>query len=124
MTVGMGHKRPGEAEDARIAGKGAVRQFGQQAIVPVRQIRLDLADLCRDHMIIVDQPFGSRGDETTLVESCRNRLMRLKQDGGIGLQAANERGHATRFDRDGLGGCQRFRVLLQPIDAEKLLADG
>jgi hypothetical protein len=58
-AVGVGDEGPGHAEDARIAGERAIREFGKLAIVARRKVRPDLADLPLD-----------------LVESCRSATRR------------------------------------------------
>src|SRR5271154_1888986 len=55
-AVGVGDECPGDAKHARIASQRAIGELGQLAIVPRRQILMDLPDLLFNHVVVVYQP--------------------------------------------------------------------
>ena len=61
-AIGVGDEGPGHAEHARISRERPVSKLGQLAVIARRQIGADFADLPLDEMVVVDQPFGRRGD--------------------------------------------------------------
>ena len=74
----MGHEGPGESEHARIPFERALRQLGQAAIEPARQILADLANLLLREIKVVEQPLV-RGRDGALIA---NGLF----DAAIGLE--------------------------------------
>ena len=120
----MGDKGPGDAEDPGISRERPLRQFRQLAVVAGRQIIADLADLLLDHVVIVEQPFGGRHDGASALKLRRAGAVSGQKSGRVGVQSLLERQHARRAPRDRLRRRKALRMLLQPLDAEKLLAHG
>jgi hypothetical protein len=58
----VGHEGPGDTEDARVIRKRPGGELGQLAVVAQRQITANIPYLPLDHVKIVDQPLGRRGD--------------------------------------------------------------
>jgi hypothetical protein len=115
---------PGEPEDPRIALEWAVGELRQLAVVVRRQVVADLAQLLVDDVEVVDQPFGGGRDGALILDGTREDAVRLEEQPAV-LPDAPPNGVATaRRVRDGLGGGERLRVLLQPLDAEELREDG
>lgn len=77
----------------------------------------------RDEMKVVEQPFGCGRDEEAVVNVGRERAVGRAQDGDVLLEAwkdAARAGAAARIDREARG--ERERALLEPLDAEQLVA--
>src|SRR5437867_12520866 len=117
----MSDKRPGDAEDPRIAGERSGGQLRQVPIVGRRQIVANFADLLFDEMVVVEQSLGGRCNATTLADRAgygvicfeQNRFA-VPQSYGVGSP-----GHRLRAVR--LGGCEALGLLLETLDAEQLL---
>ena len=62
MAVGMGDEGPGDLVDPRKAGEWAGGKLRQLLIVTVGKVRAQFAQLLFDQVIVVDEPFGGRGD--------------------------------------------------------------
>ena len=123
-AVGMRDEGPGDAEDPRIAGEGSGSELRELPVVGRGQIIADLADLLLDEVIVVEQPFGGRRDRAALADCVRDRAIGVEQGRFVLLQAGGERPPARRLRGDDLGHRETLRMLLEPLDAEELLADG
>jgi hypothetical protein len=103
-AVGMGNERPGDPEDARVAGEGAARQLRQLAIIARRQIIANLADLLFDKMIIVEQPFGGGRRGLPVAGRSCDFVIGRKQDRFVVLQPRSQRAARNWRGGDLLGG--------------------
>ena len=65
-----GRQKPRRAEHARISGERTVSELRQLPVIARRQVVADLADLLLDEMIVVEQPFGRRGDRAPSSIAC------------------------------------------------------
>ena len=79
-TVGVRHESPGDAQDARIAGKRPCGELGKLSIEPGRQVRADGADLPLDQMVVVNQPLRRRCDGLISRDRRGNGLMGSEKD--------------------------------------------
>ena len=122
MAVGMRDKGPGKAKYARVSGEGTLAELGQLAIVARRQVIADLADLRLHQVVVVQQPFGRGHHGPAALQLRRAGPVGREQYFGIVVEAAAQRAHARGLRGDGLGGGKALRMLLQPLDAEQLLA--
>ena len=85
---------------------------------------MDFANLPLDEVIVVDQPFGRRGDRAALIDRSGNRAVGMQQNGAVVGEAAGQRMTPDRLRRDRLRGRKATRVRLQALDAEQLFANG
>ncbi len=123
-AIGMGDQGPGDTEDARVSGQRAVRELRQQAIEARRQIVLDLADLLVHDVEIVEQPFCRRRDRLARARRADDRAVGVDQDFGIGIKPRRVPSAGSAVRNDALRGREAFGMLLQPLDAEQLGANG
>ncbi len=123
VAVGVRDERPRDAEDARVAGERTVLELRQLAIEAARKQRAHLADLLVDEVVVVEQPLRRRGIGIAALGRQRARAIGREQRVGVVVQATVQRRHARRAPRDRLRRGEAAAVLLQPIDAEQLLAD-
>ena len=124
MAIGVGDKRPGDAEHARISCERAICQLRQLPVIAWRQRRGDFSDLPFDEIVVVDQPFGSRGDRAALIDCFCNRAVGIEQNSAIVGEPAGQGIALGRSRRYRLRGRQASGVLLQAFGAEQLLAHG
>ena len=98
MAIGVGDKSPGEAEHAGISCERAICQLRQLPIIAWRQSGADFADLPFDQIVIVDQPFGSRGNRAALIDCFGDRAVGVEQNGSIIGEPAARGCPLTGFD--------------------------
>ena len=123
-AVGVRDKRPDEAEHPGKPGEGTVGELGQLAIISRREIQPNFANLALDEIEIVDQPFGGRGDRGLVVHRRADRLVGVDQARFIGCQAVKQRASRLAIRLDSLGAGQAPRMLLHPLGARELFANG
>jgi hypothetical protein len=83
----------------------------------------DVADLRRQQMEVVEQPFGRRGDRLAAPDVVGQRAVGGAQDAGVVVEAGKDvPGAAPRARVDGEAGGERQRALFQPLDAEQFVA--
>ncbi len=123
VAVGVGDEGPGHAQHARIVRERSAGQLGQLAIVAGRQVRADLANLLFDHMEIVDQPLGGRGDGRARVDRGGDVPIGALKHSFVFGQPPGQRGALQRTRGDRLGGGEAARVVFEPFDAEQFGAD-
>ena len=107
-----------------IAGQRTVAQLGQLAIEARRQVGADLADLLFDEMVVVEQPFRGRRDRPAFAGGLGDAAVGVEQDALVVAQAGDERPARCRRRGNRLVGGQALGMLLEPLDAEQLAADG
>ena len=123
-AVGMGHERPGRAEHARVSHERSAGELGQLPIVARGQIGPDFADLFLDHMEVVDQPLGRRGDDRSGVDGLRDFAIGRKQHGLVFGKSFRQWGALPFAGHHPLRGGEAARVFFQTFDAEQLRPDG
>ena len=123
-AVGVRDERPDQPEHPRQAGKGTVGELGQLAIISRRKVQPDFANLALDEMEIVDQPFRGGGDRGLVVHRRADRAIGVDQARFIGRQAVEQRMAQLAVRLDGLGARQASRMLLHPLGAQELFANG
>ena len=96
VAVGMRDVGPGQTENAWVAGKGAIGEFRQLAIVAGRQVFDDIADVLFDMMIVIEQPFGCGHDTTAMCHFVGDAAVCLFQRDRVVVQALVQRQHVGR----------------------------
>ena len=119
----MGDEGPGHAEHARISRERALSELRQLAVIARRQVGADFADLPLHEMVVVDQPFGGRGDRALLANRLGDCAIGVEQHRFVVDESTRQRIALGRLRRDGLRGREAPRVFLQPLHAEELCAN-
>jgi len=122
-AVGVCDEDPCQAINPRVALQRSTRQLRQLAIEAGRQIVFNLADLLRDHGIVIDEPLGCRGDWLILARGLGDGTVRLEQHPAVVSQPRRERPAPLGSGRHRLCCGEAFGMLLQALDAEELRAD-
>ena len=123
-AVGVRDERPDQPEHPRQPGEGTVGELGQLAIISRREVQPHFANLALDEMEIVDQPFRGGGDRGLVVHRRADRAIGVDQARFIGCQAVEQRTAQLAVRLDGLGAGQASRMLLHPLGARELFANG
>ena len=124
-AVAVADELHGHGVDPSVAGELARGELGQLAVVAARQVLAHVADLRGDEVVVVEQPLRGRRDELPLVHALGHAEVRLAQDAGVVVEARE--GVACIPSRRGIddeAGGQRLRPLLEPLDAQELVAEG
>jgi hypothetical protein len=107
--------------DARRARRGAVRQPGQLAIVAARQVPPGGPDLLLDQVVVVDEPFGRRGDAPAARHRIGDQGVCLAQRHLVRGEPGQEPiGDAAAGRTDLVPAREHPRVLLELAHAEEL----
>ena len=114
---------PCQAHDPRIAGEVTSGQLWQLPVVVRRQVIADLTELLVDDRVVVDEPFGRRGDRALVLDRAGEGAVGLEQDPAVVCDAGMHGSPLAGRVGDCLGGGKRPRVLLEPLDAEQLVED-
>ena len=122
-AVGVGDQRPGNAVNARIAGKRPVDQLGQLAVVTRGQVLDDFACLLFDDVEIVEEPLAGRGDGFSRARIRGQRAVLPDELPAVLFQPARQRDGGGCAPADFLGFGETFRMLLKPLGAEQLRPD-
>ena len=122
-AVGVGDEGPGHAEHARISRERSLGELGQLPVIARRQVGANVADLPLDEMIVVDQPFGRRGDRAPLVDRLGDGAIGIEQHRSVVGEPTRQRMALGRLRCDGLRDREAPRVLLQALDAEEFFAN-
>ena len=124
-AVAVADQLHGHRVDARVAGALARRELGQLAVVAARQVLPHAADLGGDEVVVVEQPLRRRGDELARGARRRPSCGRPRAAPARCRRSAGTVARGARRRRiDGEAGRQRLRSLLEPLDAEQLVAQG
>ena len=94
------------------------------AIVGVRQVVADLADLLLDDMEVVDEPLRRWCRQRFLAGGPRERPVCLEQDPAVVRETRQHRAADPGILGDSLSSREGLGVLLEPLDAEQLRDDG
>ena len=122
-AIGVRDIGPRDAEDARETFEVAGCEFREFAVKAGRKVVANFAELFFYNIKIIDQPFGGGDDGLLVLNRARDGAVIFQQDAAVFHDARNERAAFFASADDGLRGRQAFRVLLQPLDAEKLGAN-
>jgi len=88
-------------------------------VVVARQVVADLAELLVDDGVVVDEPLGRRCDRTFVLDSPRQKAVRLQEDVAVLGDARVNRPSTMWVVGDSLRCGEGSGVLLEPLDAEK-----
>ena len=109
--------------DARLAAVLARGQRRQRARIGARQVPADVGDLGGDQMKVVEEPVGRRHDELAGANIVGERPVGGAEHADVVLEAREGvAGTTARIGIDREAGGQRERPLLEPLDAEQLVA--
>ena len=121
----MADELDGHRVDPGVARQLAQGELGQLPVVAGRQVSADVEDLGRDEMEVVEEPIRSGGDERPAVDVLGHGDIGLPQHPRVVLEA---RQHVARgapgIGMKGETGGQGPRPLLEPLDAQELVAKG
>jgi hypothetical protein len=121
----VAHELDGHGVNARLPFVLARGQSRQLAVVRARQVPLDVLDLRRDEMEVVEQPFGGGRDESSVPDVRRERPIRLAEDPRVVQEAREDIARVTPRARvDGQEAGERQRALFEPFDAQQFIAKG
>jgi hypothetical protein len=84
---------------------------------------VNLPDLCLYLMVVIDQPFGRRGNTLALADCCGERPVSVEQARLVLPEPAVQQTPASRASRRALCRGQAGGVLLKAFCTEQLLAD-
>jgi hypothetical protein len=122
-AVAVAHQFDGHRVDAGVARLLARGERRQLAVVGAGQMLVDIPDLRRHQVEVVEQPFGRGGDELAGPEIVRQRAVRLAEDAGVvGEPGKDVAGAAPRIRVDGEAGGEGEGAFFEPFDAEQLVA--
>ena len=91
-AVGVGHKGPGHAVNARQAHQGRVLQHRQAGVIARRQAFVNFSELVFDQVKVVQQPFGGRAELLAVVGLSGDVAKRGAQCADVALQTRVKRG--------------------------------
>jgi len=100
-----------------------LHELGELAVVVTGQVVADLAELLVDDREVVDEPFGRRRDRTLVLDRPGQNPVRVDQHTTVVRDAGLDGVSPMGCERDRLCGCQRTRVLFEPLDAEQFVQD-
>ncbi len=84
---------------------------------------VDVPDLGRYQMEVIEQPFRRGGDELPRADIVGQRAVRAAQDAGIVVEAREDVPRTTPRTRvDGETCRERHGALFEPLDAEQLVS--
>src|SRR5438552_1707617 len=110
--------------DAGEASELARGQSGQLAIVLARQILADAEDFRRHEMEVIEEPLGRWRDKLSLMNIVCQRAICFVQHAHVVVETREDAPPCPPPGRwsDGEPRGQRLRTLLQPLDAQQLIA--
>ncbi|MBK7119259.1 MAG: hypothetical protein IPH64_09800 [Comamonadaceae bacterium] len=122
-AVGMGHKSPGDAIDARQSRQRAVLQDRQRTEVAARHALVDFLELRLDHVEVVQQPLGGRAQVIAGGRLHADVPVRRPQGGHVALQAGKEIARAQTQSGGTMRLAQAAAVLGKSLRPEDLGPD-
>jgi hypothetical protein len=109
--------------DPRMTGVLAGGQRGKGARVRARQIPPDVGNLGRDEMEVIEEPVGGEHDVASVADIVGQRAIRAPQHADVVLEARiRVPCPPARVGIDGESSRQGERTLLEPLDAQELVA--
>ena len=122
-AVAVTHQLDGHGVDPRVARLLARGERRQLPVVGAGQMLVDVPDLRRHQVEVVEQPFRRGGDELPGPDIVRQRPVGVAQHAGVVVEPGKDvAGAAPRVRVDGEARRERQRALFQPLDAEQLVA--
>ena len=124
-AVAVADELHGQGVDARVARELPRGELGQLAVVAPRQVLAHVADLGRDQVEVVEEPLRRRRDELPPVHVVGHAEVGLAQDAGVVVEAREDvprRAAGVRVE--GEAGREGLGPLLEPLDAQQLVAQG
>jgi hypothetical protein len=97
-------------------------QCGQFQVIPPRQVLVDLDDLRRDQMEVVEKPFRRRCDERTLVDVLGERFVGALQDARVVAQPRIDAARVAPLRVDREIRREGERPLIEALGAERFLS--
>ncbi|MGH8542200.1 MAG: hypothetical protein ACREX3_00835 [Gammaproteobacteria bacterium] len=123
-AVGMPDQLQSHGVDPRDAGHPARGEFGELAVVLLRQVVPRAPDLRLDEVEVIEEPFRNGRDELAAVHVIGQDAIRLAQHAGVVFQAREEGADlAAGIPCQREAGGEGFGPVLEPLDAEELGAE-
>ena len=124
-TVAVTDELHGHRVNAGMARELTQGELGELAVVPSRQILLHVPDLGRYEMEVIEKPFCRWSDVLPFVDIAGQNPARPAQNAGVVLEAGQDVSRPAPEKRiHGESRRQGLGPLLQPLDAQELVAQG
>ncbi len=122
-AVGVRDEGPGQSEHAGIPLQRALRELGQLAVDPRRQVLPDLPHHRVHHVEVVDEPLRGRSRRPFVADHRRDLSIALEQNTSAVSDSGREAAAGLSPGQDPIER-DRFRVLLESFGAEEVGPDG
>ena len=122
-AVGVRDEGPRQSEHAGIPLQRTLRELGQLAVEPRRQILANLAHHRVHHVEVVDEPLRGRSRRSLVADHGSDLAIAQEENPPAVPDPGREAASGSLAGQDPLAG-DRLRVLLEPLRAEELGPDG
>jgi hypothetical protein len=113
---------PGQAEYARIAPKGVLRELGELAVESAREILPDLADHRVDDVKVVDEPFRGRSGHPFVADHRRDLSVALEERARAVPYGGRQAATGLAVGKNTLAR-DALRMFLEALRAEQVCPD-